>query len=59
MDCQGGMLIFPGCALQSRINLPAPQLFDELLEEIRCYADESGFTDDVCLVGMELTAEPR
>jgi phosphoserine phosphatase RsbU/P len=32
---------------------PAPQLFDALLDEIRDYAANHMFEDDVCLVGME------
>jgi sigma-B regulation protein RsbU (phosphoserine phosphatase) len=40
-------------AVQRKIQLPAGQLFDELLEEIRRFSGGSGFTDDVCLVGME------
>jgi sigma-B regulation protein RsbU (phosphoserine phosphatase) len=41
-------------AVHQRRRLPAPQLFDQVLEEIRRFADDSGFTDDVCLVGMEV-----
>ncbi len=43
--------------IQRRINLPAPQLFDELIEEVRQFSAGTGFTDDVCLVGMELGLE--
>jgi len=39
--------------VQKRVQLPASQLFDEILEEIKNQS-EGGFTDDVCLVGMEL-----
>jgi len=39
--------------VQKRVQLPASQLFDELLEEIKNQS-EGGFTDDVCIVGMEL-----
>ena len=39
--------------VQRRAQLPAPQLFDELLAEIRRFSADSGFADDVCLVGME------
>jgi sigma-B regulation protein RsbU (phosphoserine phosphatase) len=39
--------------IRRRIHLPAPQLFDELIEEVRQFSAGSGFTDDVCLVGME------
>ena len=40
--------------VQRKIQLPPGQLFDELLEEIRRFSGGSGFTDDVCLVGMEM-----
>jgi sigma-B regulation protein RsbU (phosphoserine phosphatase) len=43
--------------VEKRINLPAAMLFDELLEEIRGFAAGNGFTDDVCLVGMETVGE--
>ena len=38
--------------VQRRAQLPAPQLFDELLAEIRRFSADSGFADDVCLVGI-------
>ena len=41
-------------AVRSRVQLPAAALFDELLAEIGRFAEPTGFTDDVCLVGMEL-----
>lgn len=43
-------------AVQKRVHNPAAQMFDELLEEIRLFSDDSGFSDDVCIVGMELAA---
>jgi sigma-B regulation protein RsbU (phosphoserine phosphatase) len=39
--------------VKRRLKMPAGKLFDELLEEIQQFAAGSGFTDDVCLVGME------
>jgi sigma-B regulation protein RsbU (phosphoserine phosphatase) len=39
--------------VQKRLDRPASQLFDELLEEIRLFAFDGKFADDVCLVGME------
>ncbi len=45
-------------AVQRRMQSPAPELFDYLLQEIREFAGGAAFTDDVCLVGMELTPEP-
>jgi sigma-B regulation protein RsbU (phosphoserine phosphatase) len=41
--------------VQQRLHLPAPQLFDELLEEIQHFSADGKFADDVCLVGMELS----
>jgi sigma-B regulation protein RsbU (phosphoserine phosphatase) len=39
--------------VQRRTQLSAPQLFDELLAEIRRFASDSAFDDDVCLVAIE------
>jgi sigma-B regulation protein RsbU (phosphoserine phosphatase) len=41
-------------AVRRRSNLPAAQLFDELLAEIKEFAMGQDFMDDVCLVGMEV-----
>ena len=41
-------------AVQKRVQLPAAKLFDELLQEVRQFAAQEDFMDDVCLVGMEL-----
>jgi sigma-B regulation protein RsbU (phosphoserine phosphatase) len=41
-------------AVEKRLQLPAPQLFDVLLEEIQQFAAENRFGDDVCLVGLEI-----
>src|SRR5262245_54645422 len=38
-----------------RLQLPASELFDEILEEIRQFSVDGKFADDVCLVGMEYT----
>jgi sigma-B regulation protein RsbU (phosphoserine phosphatase) len=40
--------------VQKRAQLSAPRLFDGLLEEIRAFSGGTGFSDDVCLVGVEL-----
>jgi sigma-B regulation protein RsbU (phosphoserine phosphatase) len=40
--------------VQRRAQLGAGKLFDDLLEEIRAFSGETGFSDDVCLVGVEL-----
>ena len=39
--------------VERRAQLPAPQLFDDLLAEIRRFSGDPGFADDVCMVGME------
>ena len=43
-------------AVQRRLRLPAPLLFDEVLKEVYEFSGGKGFTDDVCLVGLELAA---
>jgi phosphoserine phosphatase RsbU/P len=42
-------------AVQRLMRAPAPQLFDEVLSEVRLFSGGSGFSDDVCMVGMELS----
>ena len=42
--------------VQRRLTLPATQLFDELLEQMRRFSIDGKFEDDVCLVGMEIAA---
>jgi serine phosphatase RsbU (regulator of sigma subunit) len=46
-------------SVQKRLSLPAWQLFDELLEEVRNYSGDGKFADDVCLVGMEVSDPNR
>ena len=41
--------------VRQRLQRPAPELFDDLLREIREFSANREFADDVCLVGMELT----
>jgi phosphoserine phosphatase RsbU/P len=41
-------------SIRQRLNQPAPRLFDDLLAEITTYSQGAGFTDDVCLVGLEV-----
>jgi sigma-B regulation protein RsbU (phosphoserine phosphatase) len=41
-------------AAQQRLQLPAGTLFDELLQEIREFTQDAAFTDDVCLVGVDV-----
>jgi serine phosphatase RsbU (regulator of sigma subunit) len=39
--------------VEHRLQARGPDLFDQLLEEIQQFASGRGFTDDVCLVGVE------
>jgi serine phosphatase RsbU (regulator of sigma subunit) len=41
-------------AVRQRAKLPAEQLLDELLAEVRHFGAMQEFEDDVCLVGVEL-----
>jgi sigma-B regulation protein RsbU (phosphoserine phosphatase) len=40
-------------SVQKRSQMPAALMFDEVLQEIRDFAEDHEFLDDVCLVGME------
>lgn len=40
-------------SVQKRAQMPAALMFDELLQEVRDFAEDHEFLDDVCLVGME------
>jgi len=42
-------------ALRRRMRMPCAELFDELLKEIRAFSQNAIFSDDVCMVGMEVT----
>jgi sigma-B regulation protein RsbU (phosphoserine phosphatase) len=42
--------------VQPRMKLPAAQLFDETLAEVRKFSDNGSFSDDVCIVGMEVNS---
>jgi sigma-B regulation protein RsbU (phosphoserine phosphatase) len=44
--------------VRQRCQMRAGQLFDELLAEVRGFAQEGKFTDDVSLVGLEFHAKP-
>ena len=39
--------------VQKRAQMPAALMFDELLQEVRDFAEGHEFLDDVCLVGLE------
>jgi sigma-B regulation protein RsbU (phosphoserine phosphatase) len=41
-------------AVIKRSQLPAAQLFDELLADVQKHAGNRGFVDDVCIVGVEI-----
>ena len=43
--------------VQKRFDLPAPQLFDGLLDEIKRFCAGTEFADDVCIVGLEVAPE--
>lgn len=45
-------------ALQQRLQLPTSNLFDEVLEEVRRFSGDAAFSDDVCLVGIDVAAQP-
>jgi sigma-B regulation protein RsbU (phosphoserine phosphatase) len=39
---------------QERAQMPMPEMFDSILEELRVFAQGKEFPDDICLVGMEV-----
>lgn len=41
-------------AARRRLDHPLPVLLDELLDEVRAFAGGAEFTDDVCLLGIEV-----
>jgi sigma-B regulation protein RsbU (phosphoserine phosphatase) len=44
--------------VKARLQMPASQLFDELLAAIGKFSVDNEFADDVCLVGLEYTGKP-
>jgi sigma-B regulation protein RsbU (phosphoserine phosphatase) len=42
-------------SMRKRVNAPPAKLFADLLAEAQQFSVTGGFTDDVCLVGMEVT----
>ena len=42
--------------IHKRLDIPCPQLFQELLEETHAFSHTDEFADDVCIVGVELDA---
>ena len=51
-ECFGSKRLM--AAASGRIREPAPQLFDGLLADVRQFTGHQEFTDDVCLIGMEI-----
>jgi sigma-B regulation protein RsbU (phosphoserine phosphatase) len=43
--------------VERRIQLPAAKLFDELLTEVKRFSADGAFSDDVCLVSVELEGD--
>lgn len=41
-------------AARARAHQPLPELLDGLIADVRAFADGNDFTDDVCLLGMEV-----
>ena len=46
-------------AVKRRFKMPAAELFDDLLSEIKEFTQGQEFTDDVCLVAMEVAAKQK
>jgi serine phosphatase RsbU (regulator of sigma subunit) len=46
-------------AVQRLLNDPAPKLFDALLDEVREFSGGAPFSDDVCLVGLEVSPQQK
>ena len=46
-------------AARRRLNLPLAQTLDELLADVRAFAGGNDFSDDVCLLGMEVAPTAR
>lgn len=42
-------------AVRQRALLPMPRLFDEILKDVQAFSGTAELTDDVCLLGVELT----
>ncbi len=42
-------------AVRERVRLPAAKLLSELLGEIRQFSNRADFSDDVCLIGIDVT----
>lgn len=40
--------------VRNRITLPPPQLFSEIIKDVRQFAEGRKMMDDICLVGMEV-----
>jgi serine phosphatase RsbU (regulator of sigma subunit) len=42
-------------AVRERVTLPSAKMLAELFGEIRLFSKSTEFSDDVCLVGMDVT----
>jgi len=45
-------------AAKQRMHLPLPELLDGLIADVRTFAGDEDFCDDVCLLGMEVARTP-
>ena len=45
--------------LRQHVKMPTTKLFDTLLAEIHAFAADPEFSDDVCLLGMDVTRVGR
>jgi len=43
--------------VEQRAQLPASELFDQLIERMQNFSADGKFSDDVCMVGMEAAAD--
>jgi serine phosphatase RsbU (regulator of sigma subunit) len=46
-------------AVRQRAGLKSDELFDQLFAEIRQFSNRTEFTDDVCLLGMDVTGSVK
>jgi serine phosphatase RsbU (regulator of sigma subunit) len=58
LECNGDLLSIDWlrAAFHRRRAMALPNIFDDLLTELRGFANGEEFCDDMCLVGMEVRA---
>jgi serine phosphatase RsbU (regulator of sigma subunit) len=59
VECNGELLS-PEWLLEAfrrRRELPLLAIFDQIIEELRTFAKDDEFCDDMCLLGMELKGQ--